>query len=179
MDTEITFGGYRVTDDDTAAGIVDFCGYAAGRINVQDTVHDGSLDDIELAYGGVEYTVSQLTITSNTTTSTSTEKSRIEIEDAQGTALPYTAAVGIELQGSPTEEPVLIDWLQRAARDREVRRLLGEWRNAPGTVLPVRILNLDASDVWSADLQYGTANVGDRGLRRPRARGRSRRRGSS
>ena len=162
MDTEITVGGYRVTSDDTAAGIVDFWGYAAGRIkvgsntvDVRETVHDGSLDDTGFAYGGVEYTVSQLTITSDTVAITTRAEARIEIVDAQGTALPDTAAVGIELQGSPTGETVLVDWRQRTAQDARVRGLLGAWRNAPGTVLPLRILNLHASDVWSADLQYG------------------------
>ena len=38
----------------------------------------------------------------------------IEIEDADAAALPDTAAVGIELQGSPTGETVLFDWRQRA-----------------------------------------------------------------
>ena len=107
------------------AGIVDFWGYAAGRIkvgsntppDVEETVHDGSLDDTGFAYGGVEYTVSQLTITSDTVALTTRAEVRIEIEDAQGTALPDTAAVGIELQGSPTGETVLIDWRQRTARD--------------------------------------------------------------
>ena len=163
MDTQITVGGYRVTNDASAAGIVDNWGYAAGQIKVRDatgdvvqTVHDGSLDDTGFAYGGVEYTVSQLTITSNTTAFY--EEFRIEIEDAQGTALPDTAAVGIELQGSPTGETVLFDWRRRAvaAVDDEVETLLAAWRDASGAVLPVRILNLDASDVWSADLHYGT-----------------------
>ena len=162
MDTQITVGGYRTSGDDSDAGVVDFWGYAAGRIKVgsntpgvEETVHDGSLDDTGFAYGGVEYTVSQFTITSDTVALTTRAEARIEIVDAQGTALPDTAAVGIELQGSPTGETVLIDWRQRTARDAQVRGLLGAWRNAPGTVLPVRILNLHASDVWSADLQYG------------------------
>ena len=119
MDTEITVGGYRVTNDASSAGIVDNWGYAAGQIkvglntvDVVETLPDGSLDDTGFAYGGVEYTVSQLTITSDTTSS---EEVWIGIEDAQGTALPDTAAVGIELQVLPTEEPVLIDWRQRTA----------------------------------------------------------------
>ena len=74
MDTQITVGGYRVTNDASSAGIVDNWGYAAGQIkvglntvDVVETLPDGSLDDTGFAYGGVEYTVSQLTITSNTT----------------------------------------------------------------------------------------------------------------
>ena len=151
MDTQITVGGYRVehlTD-------VDQWGYAAGPAiggtDVVETVHDGSLEDAAFVYRGVEYTVKRLTITSN-----SPGEAGIEIEDADAAALPDTAAVGIELQG--TGGTVLVDWRQRAEEDvdDEVKTLLAAWRDAPGTVLPVRILNLDASDVWSADLHYGT-----------------------
>ena len=117
------------------------------------TVHDGSLGDAAFVYQGVEYTVKRLTISSLSTF-------EIEIEDAAAAALPDTAAVGIELQGSPTGETVLFDWRVRQREEKgvddEVQTLLAAWRNAPGAVLPVRILNLDASDVWSADLQYGT-----------------------
>ena len=151
MDTQITVGGYR-QDNSTD---VDHWGYADGPAvdanQVAATVHDGSLGDAAFVYQGVEYTVKRLTISSNT-------DFEIEIEDADAAALPATAAVGIELQGSPTGGTVLFDWRQRAEDDvdDEVKTLLTAWRNAPGTVLPVRILNLDASDVWSADLHYGT-----------------------
>ena len=149
MDTQITVGGYR-EDDSTD---VDHWGYAdgpaAGANDVAATVHDGSLGDAAFVYQGVEYTVTRLTISSNTSFG-------IEIEDAEAAALPDTAAVGIELQG--TGGTVLVDWRQRAEEDvdAEVETLLAAWVNAPGTVLPVRILNLDASDVWSADLHYET-----------------------
>ena len=115
------------------------------------TLHDGSLGDAAFVYQGVEYTVKRLTISSESSFG-------VEIENADAAALPDTAAVGIELQGSPTGETVLVDWRQRArsALDSEVERVLGAWVMAPDTVLPVRILNLDASDVWSADLHYGT-----------------------
>ena len=152
MDTQITVGGYR-QDNSTD---VDHWGYADGPAidadKVAVTVHDGSLGDATFVYQGVEYTVKRLTISSNT------GSLEIEIEDADAAALPDTAAVGIELQGSPTGETVLFDWRQRARSDveSEVETLLTAWRDAPGTVLPVRILNLDASDVWSADLNYGT-----------------------
>ena len=152
MDTQITVGGYR-QDDSTD---VDHWGYADGPAvdadQVAVTVHDGSLGDAAFVYRGVEYTVKRLTI------STSSGSLEIEIEDADAAALPDTAAVGIELQGSPTGETVLFDWRQRARSDveSEVETLLVAWRDAPGTVLPVRILNLDASDVWSANLHYGT-----------------------
>ena len=151
MDTQITVGGYR-QDNSTD---VDHWGYADGPAidanQVAATVHDGSLGDAAFVYQGVEYTVTRLTISSNTGNSL-----KIEIEDADAAALPDTAAVGIELQG--TGGTVLFDWRLRARSDvdPEVRTLPDAWRNAPGTVLPVRILNLDASDVWSADLQYGT-----------------------
>ena len=152
MDTQITVGGYR---EDFSTD-VDHWGYAAGPAiganQVAVTVHDGSLGDAAFVYQGVEYTVKRLTISSLSTF-------EIEIEDADAAALPDTAAVGIELQGSPTGETVLFDWRQRAEKgvDDEVETLLAAWRqDAPGTVLPVRILNLDASDVWSADLHYGT-----------------------
>ena len=151
MDTQITVGGYR-QDNSTD---VDHWGYADGPAidadKVAVTVHDGSLGDAAFVYQGVEYTVKRLTISSNTGNSL-----KIEIEDADAAALPDTAAVGIELQG--TGGTVLFDWRLRARSDvdPEVRTLPDAWRNAPGTVLPVRILNLDASDVWSADLQYGT-----------------------
>ena len=151
MDTQITVGGYR-EDFSTE---VDHWGYADGPAiganQVAVTVHDGSLGDAAFVYQGVEYTVKRLTISSNT-------DFEIEIEDADAAALPDTAAVGIELQGSPTGETVLFDWRQRAKDyvDDEVKTLLAAWRDASGAVLPVRILNLDASDVWSADLQYGT-----------------------
>ncbi len=151
MDTQITVGGYR-QDNSTD---VDHWGYADGPAidanQVAATVHDGSLGDAAFVYQGVEYTVTRLTISSNTGNSL-----EIEIEDADAAALPDTAAVGIELQG--TGGTVLFDWRLRARSDvdREVRTLPDAWRNAPGTVLPVRILNLDASDVWSADLDYGT-----------------------
>ena len=153
MDTQITVGGYRVkhTTD------VDEWGYAAGSTiggtDVAETLHDGSLGDATFVYRGVEYTVKRLTISSTTSFG-------IEIEDAAAAALPDTAAVGIELQGSPTGETVLFDWRvrQRVERgvDDAVPTLLAPWQAVPGTVLPVRILNLDASDVWSADLHYGT-----------------------
>ena len=151
MDTEITVGGYRVENLTS----VDQWGYAAGPAiggtDVAETVHDGSLGDAAFVYRGVEYTVKRLTISRESSFG-------VEIEDADAAALPDTAAVGIELQGSPTGETVLVDWRQRAeqAVDKEVETLLTAWVNAPGTVLPVRILNLDASDVWSADLHYGT-----------------------
>ncbi len=163
MDTQITVGGYRTTADDSNAGVVDYWGYAGGgkviiddtnRPDVQETVHDGSLEDAGFLYRGVEYTVKLVAITSDT----GSAEVKITIEDAGDTALPDTAAVGIELQASPTGETVLVDWRQRTepAVYEEVETLLAAWRNAPGTVLPVRILNLDASDVWSADLHYGT-----------------------
>ena len=151
MDTQITVGGYRVEN----LTLVDQWGYAAGTTiggtGVAETVHDGSLGDAAFVYRGVEYTVKRLTISSESSFG-------VEIEDAGDTALPDTAAVGIELQGSPTGETVLVDWRQRTEPvvSEEVETLLAAWRNAPGTVLPVRILNLDRSDVWSADLQYGT-----------------------
>ena len=151
MDTQITVGGYRVEH----LTRVDQWGYAAGQTiggtDVAATVHDGSLGDAAFVYRGVEYTVKRLTISSESSFG-------VEIEDADAAALPDTAAVGIELQGSPTGETVLVDWRQRTeqAVDAEVETLLTAWVNAPGTVLPVRILNLDASDVWSADLHYGT-----------------------
>ena len=154
MDTQITVGGYRTTVGDAHAGLVDHWGYAAGPAidadNVVETVHDGSLGDTAFVYRGVEYTVKRLTMVSGG------GSFKIEIEDADAAALPDTAAVGIELQG--TGGTVLFDWRLRARPDvdREVRTLPDAWRNAPGTVLPVRILNLDASDVWSADLDYGT-----------------------
>ena len=77
-----------------------------------ETVHDGSLGDAAFVYRGVEYTVKRLTISSNSTGGSF----EIEIEDADAAALPDTAAVGIELQGSPTGETVLFDWRQRAER---------------------------------------------------------------
>ena len=155
MDTQITVGGYRTTTHDAHAGLVDYWGYAAGPAigtdNVVEMVHVGSLGDTAFVYRGVEYTVKRLTMVSGG------GSFEIEIEDAVAAALPDTAAVGIELQGSPTGETVLFDWRQRAeeAVDEEVETLLTAWRNAPLTVLPLRILNLHASDVWSADLQYG------------------------
>ena len=132
------------------------CGRPAiGGTDVAEIVHDGSLGDTAFVYQGVEYTVKRLTITSR---SSGQVDFGIEIEDADAAALPDTAAVGIELQGSPTGETVLFDWRQREEEDvyPEVETLLTAWRNAPGAVLPVRILNLDAPDVWSADLHYGT-----------------------
>ena len=160
MDTQITVGGYRTTTGDAHAGLVDYWGYAAGPAigteDVVETVHDGSLGDTAFVYQGVEYTVKRLTTVSGG------GSFEIEIEDADAAALPDTAAVGIELQGSPTGETVLFDWRQRAESeqeeqevDDEVGTLLAAWKDASGTVLPVRILNLDASDVWSANLQYG------------------------
>ena len=151
MDTQITVGGYRVEH----TTLVDEWGYAAGAAiggtDVAATLHDGSLGDAAFVYQGVEYTVKRLTISSESSFG-------VEIENADAAALPDTAAVGIELQGSPTGETVLVDWRQRArsALDSEVERVLGAWVMAPDTVLPVRILNLDASDVWSANLHYGT-----------------------
>ena len=110
MDTQITVGGYR-QDNSTD---VDHWGYADGPAvdanQVAATVHDGSLGDAAFVYRGVEYTVKRLTISSNT-------DFEIEIEDADAAALPATAAVGIELQGSPTGETVLFDWRQRARSD--------------------------------------------------------------
>ena len=81
----------------------------SAQTDVAETVHDGSLGDAGFVYRGVEYTVKRLTISS-----LSSFGAGIEIEDADAAALPDTAAVGIELQGSPTGETVLVDWRQRA-----------------------------------------------------------------
>ena len=118
MDTQITVGGYR----EAGSTEVDHWGYADGPAidadKVAVTVHDGSLGDATFVYRGVEYTVKRLTIASNT----SSEEFKIEIEDAGAAALPDTAAVGIELQGSPTGETVLFDWRVRQRVERGMTR---------------------------------------------------------
>ena len=184
MDTQITVGGYRVTNDDSAAGIVDFWGYAAGQIkvgsntvDVRETVHDGSLDDAGFAYGGVEYTVSQLTITSDTV-ALLPEEVWIEIEDAQGTALPDTAAVGIELQGSPTERARPDRLAAAGGTGCDGQGTAGRVAQRPGdgTAVahpqPARVGRVERGSA------IRTGSVADRGPRRPRDGGCSRRRGS-
>ena len=113
MDTQITVGGYR----EAGSTEVDHWGYADGpnghrrRQGGRDGPRRQPGGCHVRVPGGIEYTVKRLTIAS-------LSSFKIEIEDAGAAALPDTAAVGIELQGSPTGETVLFDWRVRQRVER-------------------------------------------------------------
>ena len=158
MDTQITVGGYRTTIGDAHAGLVDYWGYAVGPAigteNVVETVHDGSLGDAAFVYQGVEYTVKRLTTGLGRRILRDRDRGRGRGGPA-GHGRGRDRAAGVADRRDSAVRLAAAGGRNRAVYE-EFETLLAAWRNAPGTVLPVRILNLDASDVWSANLHYGT-----------------------
>ena len=85
------------------------------------------------------------------------------ISASNGTALPATAAVGIEIGTSMAGHAVLIDWRRLSNDGGALARLLHRlYRSAePGALpLPLRILDLSKDDLWSAKATWGTRGAG-------------------
>ena len=153
MDTTLTLGTY---DEATAFAAADHwgyidptaCGFAAGTA--------GSLGDADFHWRGVDYTVVALAVKGTTS---GVDAVVIDIEAAGGD-LPATARIGVELT-SAAGDAYLARWPEYAANlsqlhDR-LEAVLGDWRTAAaGTPLAVRILALDAPDLWQAELSFAT-----------------------
>ena len=151
MDTTLTLGTY---DEATAFAAADHwgyidptaCGFAAGTA--------GSLGDADFVWRGVEYTVVALAVKG-------TSSVVLDIEDAAGTDLPATASIGVELT-SGGGDAYLVPWPQYSTGHSDLigrpELAFGDWRRtAAGTRLAVRILDLEAPDLWKADLEFTAA----------------------
>ena len=152
LDTTLTVGRY---DDPTTVAEGDFFGYAdAAEIADLDAVAPGALGDATFEFGGVEYTVERLTVSG---TPGSAEMAAT-IGDADGTALPDTAAVGIEFGTSAAGHAVLVDWRRFSSDETALAGVLGDvYAGAVGAMLPLRILALEVPDLWSATVTaWGT-----------------------
>ena len=148
MDTTLTLGTY---DEATAFTVANHWGY----IDPADTDFAagtaGSLGDADFLWRGVEYTVVALAVEG-------TSSVVIAIEDGAGADLPATASIGVELTRRGGDA-YLLPWPQYSTNDSELtsrsEALLGDWRTtAAGTRLAVRILDLDAPDLWKADFEF-------------------------
>ena len=149
MDTELRVGAYRVAG--TEPGQADEWGYRADGVlpAARETVAAGGLGDTTFEYHGTAYTVERLAVAA-----AATGRAALAIVDGDGAALPAAAAVGVELEGAGGRT-FLVDWRSRTGADDELGEALALWRASPGAVVAVRVLDLDAPDVWHARLGYG------------------------
>ena len=152
MDTTLTLGTY---DEATAFAAADHWGYIDSADTAFAAGTAGSLGDADFLWRGVEYTVIALAVEG---TSGAVSSVVIDIEDAAGIDLPATASIGVELT-SGGGAAYLLPWPEYSTNHSELtgrsEAVLGDWRTtATGTRLAVRILDLDAPDLWNADLGF-------------------------
>ena len=145
MDATLTLGQYY----DGTVSSVRF-GYADATATDHVAVTAGSLDDADFVYRGVSYTVTELVVSAGDNDGS---EFHLGFQDADGNALPDDARVGIELE-SGAGDAFLVEWARIADNEDALGNAVDDWETtALGTKLPVRVLNLDAPDLFGpADL---------------------------
>ena len=150
LNTTMTIGTY-ITDP-TRNTDVDHWGYADSTQSLGDEQTASALGDATFTHGGVEYTVHRITATSgNTDGGFDFKADAFVIKDGGGTALPSTAAVGLEF--ATADAAVLLDWRRVGDDVADLDDPLeAHWKGNIGKPLFLRVLDLGENDIWSAEL---------------------------
>ena len=112
----------------------------------------GTLADDTFAFEGDEYTVDALGLVEDTNDNTHSFDT-LTVTDGSSAALDGEAAVGFELASAAGT--VMFRFGDRGANAATIGEALAGWTSDAGTKRAIRVLDLNALDLWSADLDYG------------------------